>query len=62
MQKKRYDRALAEAKKVGKARLRHVMSRVNRNEAIADIARDLGVSRQRISYMVNRERQREAKK
>jgi len=56
MKNKTYDRAQAMLEKVRKERAKAIMRRVAKNETIADIARDLGVSRQRVSAIVQAER------
>lgn len=39
-----------------------IMKRVDKNESIASIARDLGITRQRVSQIVQRERKRRSQK
>ncbi|MGC7464228.1 hypothetical protein QT654_20585 [Xanthomonas citri pv. citri] len=58
MKTKTWNQAQTAAQKAQRERIIAIMARVKNEDAIADIARDLGVSRQRVSQIVNRERAR----
>ncbi len=60
MKTKTWNRAQTAAQKAQRERIAAIMARVDKADPdpIADIARDLGVSRQRVSQIVNRERAR----
>lgn len=60
MKRKAWDRAIEASHEARRERIEHIMARVNKEnpESIADIARSLGVSRQRVSQIVTRERER----
>ena len=56
MKTKEWKRAQNTAKKALRERIEAIMDRVENGESIANVARDLGVSRQRVSQIVHRER------
>ncbi|UEW68366.1 hypothetical protein [Xanthomonas phage JUN5] len=56
MKTKTWNRAQTAAQKAQRERIVAIMARVGKDDSIADIARDLGVSRQRVSQIVKRER------
>lgn len=60
MKTKTWNRAQTAAQKAQRERITAIMARVEKDppDAIADIARELGVSRQRVSQIVQRERRR----
>lgn len=58
MKTKTWSRAQNAALTAQRERIVAIMARVNRGDSIADIARDLKVTRQRVSQIVNRERER----
>lgn len=58
MKTKTWNRAQNAAQKAQRERIAAIMARVEKEDPIAEIARDLGVSRQRVSQIVNRERAR----
>ena len=63
MKKKTWDLAIEASHEARRERIEHIMACVNKDEpdSIADIARSLGVSRQRVSQIVTRERERAKK-
>jgi DNA-directed RNA polymerase specialized sigma24 family protein len=58
MKTKQWDRVNEAARKAQKERAAAIMARVAKEEPIAQIARELGVTRQRVSQIVQRERRR----
>ena len=58
MKSKGLDRAQALLDAERRKRVRMIMARVAKGEAIADVARELGISRQRVSQIVQQERKR----
>lgn len=58
MKPKAWDKAQQGAINAQRQRIETIMSRYSKGHAIADIARDLDVTRQRISQIVNRELRR----
>lgn len=60
MKTKTWNRAQSAAQKAQRERVAAIMARVDKDDpdSIADIARDLSVSRQMVSKIVNRERAR----
>ena len=56
MSNKTFERAHAMLDKARKSRASAIMRRVDKGETIAEIARDMGVSRQRVSAIVQGER------
>lgn len=54
---KRWDRAAEELKKAHVARAAAIMVRVRKGESIAAIARDMDMTRQRVSQIVNKQRE-----
>lgn len=56
MKTKMWNKAQNAAQQAQRERIKAIMARVGKGDSIADVARDLGVTRQRVSQIVNRER------
>lgn len=61
MKSKGIDRAQAMLEAERRKRAKSIMLRVNKGHVIADIARDLGISRQRVSQIAMGERAKKQK-
>ena len=59
MKTKTWNRAQSAAQKAQRERIIAIMARVANGDSIADVARELGVTRQRVSQIVQRERAKE---
>lgn len=60
MKTKTWNRAQTAAQKAQRERIAAIMARVEGGDSIAEIARDLDITRQRVSQIVQRERRKAA--